>query len=264
MSNLDRFKAALEDLAKRGRELEVALTVECSPKLKAELKAGAKDGKETPRKLPDFNRAYQSWYTEALALVKQVIPDRLSDFIAHYEAPRGRKELTAASYRIQDCLQGLQVSRGDWVVVARSAGLPHIQAQVEIVKAATARFESALFDIRQIVQADLFDSEIDAARALSKHGFARAAGAMAGVVLEHHLTQICKNRALTVTKKNPGISVLNDTLKNAEVIDVPQWRGIQRLGDIRNLCDHPKGTDPSKEQIDDLLDGVAKIVKTVF
>jgi hypothetical protein len=92
----------------------------------------------------------------------------------------------------------------------------------------------------------------------------RAAGAIAGVVLEHHLTQVCANRALKVAKKHPGISVLNDTLKNGNVIGVPEWRGIQRLGDLRNLCDHPKGADPTPEQIEDLLDGVAKVTKTVF
>jgi hypothetical protein len=35
------------------------------------------------------------------------------------------------------------------------------------------------------------------------------------------------------------------------------------MGDIRNLCDHGKDKDPSKEQISDLLDGVDKILKTI-
>jgi len=56
---------------------------------------------------------------------------------------------------------------------------------------------------------------------------------------------------------------LNDALKNASVLEIAQWRFIQHLGDIRNLCDHHKGADPTKEQVDDLINGVAKIVKTV-
>ena len=45
-----------------------------------------------------------------------------------------------------------------------------------------------MFDIRQLVQADLFDSELDAADELGKKKFTRAAGALAGVVLERHLS----------------------------------------------------------------------------
>ena len=62
-----------------------------------------------------------------------------------------------------------------------------MQQQTEIVRAAKARFESSLFDIKATAQADLFDSEIDASAELNKNGFARGAGAIAGVVLEGHL-----------------------------------------------------------------------------
>jgi hypothetical protein len=114
------------------------------------------------------------------------------------------------------------------------------------------------------VQADLFDSELDAAKELAKNNFTRAAGALAGVVLERHLAQVSDDHGIKVTKKNPTISDLNDALKDADVIDVPQWRFIQHLADIRNLCDHSRKTEPSPEQVDDLLAGVAKITKTVF
>ena len=48
------------------------------------------------------------------------------------------------------------------------------------------------------------------------------------------------------------------------VIDVPTWRQIQRLGDIRNLCDHNKGREPTKKELEELVDGVEKITKTLF
>ena len=54
--------------------------------------------------------------------------------------------------------------------------------QVHILSAVENRFESSLFDMRQLVQADLFDSELDAAKQLLQNGFNRASGAMAGVV----------------------------------------------------------------------------------
>jgi hypothetical protein len=67
-----------------------------------------------------------------------------------------------------------------------------------------------------------------------------------------------------VTKKDPSISDLNDLLKSADVFDVPQWRSVQFLADIRNLCDHDKKVEPTVGQVTDLIAGVEKITKTVF
>jgi hypothetical protein len=84
------------------------------------------------------------------------------------------------------------------------------------------------------------------------------------VVLERHLAEVCGNHAIKVGKKDPTISDLNDALKAANIIEVPQWRFIQHLGDLRNLCDHNKATEPTAEQADDLIEGVRKITKTLF
>jgi hypothetical protein len=138
------------------------------------------------------------------------------------------------------------------------------RTQLAILKSVESRFESTLFDIRQLFQADLFDSELDAARELLKHNFVRGAGAISGVVLEKHLSQVATNHNITNRKKNPSISDFNNLLKNGGVLDTPSWRQIQRLGDIRNLCDHNKEREPSKEEVEELVDGVEKFTKTLF
>ena len=125
------------------------------------------------------------------------------------------------------------------------------------------RFESSLFDIRTLVQADLFDNGLDAADDLNNKGFSRGAGAIAGVVLEGHLATIGENHELSVPK-NPTISKLNDLLKDKGVLDIPTWRFVQHLGDLRNLCDHKRDDDPTKQQMQELIEGVRKITKTVF
>ena len=144
------------------------------------------------------------------------------------------------------------------------AAIPLFYQQLSIVKSIRERFQSSLFDIRQLAQADLFDSELDAAKELAKNKFTRAAGAVAGVVLERHLKEVCGNHGITVRKKNPQISDLNDLLKGENIIDIPQWRSIQHLGDLRNLCAHDKKSEPTAAQIEDLLAGVAKVTKTIF
>ena len=268
MSNLDRYKKDLESLITTGQQLEISIRAECYPerfKSQVKKKFGA-EAEEVIAALPPFATTYQRWYSEAKALIRQLLPDRLADFVRYYEKPKTRKNITYESYRIEDFLQGLSVTRG-WEkekVVGPEAAILHFRQQLAILKAVRTRFESSLFDIRKLVMADLFDSELDAAAELAKKKFLRAAGAVAGVVLEKHLAQVCSNHSVAISKKAPSISDLNNLLKAANVVDVPQWRFIQHLGDIRNLCDHNKTKEPTAEQVADLIAGVAKTLKTLF
>jgi hypothetical protein len=75
---------------------------------------------------------------------------------------------------------------------------------------------------------------------------------------------VCGNHSVKIAKKSPVISDLNNALKDANVIDIPTWRFVQHLADIRNLCDHDKKKDPTPEQVNDLIDGVMKTTKTLY
>lgn len=267
-TNLDRFKADLERLLQFGKNLELSMEYECHEEAfeEAAKKAyGKKKADEFLKALPPFRTEYQRWYSESLAFLRQVLPDRAGDFTRYYEKPKSRKEIDFESYRIEDYLQGLRVTQGyqKEVVVDSSAAIPQFRQQLAILKAAEARFNSSLFEIRQLVQADLLDSELDAADVLAKHKFIRAAGAVAGVVVEKHLSQVCSDHNVAISKKNPTINDFNEALKAANVIDVPQWRFIQHLADIRNLCDHGRA-EPTLEQVSDLLAGARKTTKTVL
>ena len=246
------------------------MAFECSPERvrKAIEKAHGDKTDQFLKRMPSFSNTYQSWYSEAKAVIRQLLPDRLSDFVRLYEKPKSRKEITIENYTIEDYLQGLVVTRGVGLqketLVDPSAALRKFQQQLAILGSVKERFESSLFDIRQLVQADLFDSELDAAKELAKKRFVRAAGALAGVVIERHLAQVCDSHQIKIAKKDPGISDLNDLLKQADVISLPDWRFIQHLADIRNLCDHNKATEPTLEEVYDLIAGVAKVIKATF
>jgi hypothetical protein len=82
--------------------------------------------------------------------------------------------------------------------------------------------------------------------------------------LEKHLAQVCTNHKIGTKKQHPTISDFYELLKTNGTIDVPVWRQLQRLADIRNLCDHNKHRDPTKEEVGELIDGVDKISKTLF
>lgn len=273
LTNLEKYRKDLDQLIADGEMLHNAIQLECYPEefekyVKKILKREYSPRKFSyfKKKLPSFKGKYQVWYSESLAIIKILLPDRINDFTKYYEKPKNRKEIKYSNYVIEDYLQALRVTRG-WdkeEVVGPAAAIPQFHQQLNILRSVKRRFESSLFDIKQLVQADLFDSELDAARELNKKGFARGAGAIAGVVLEGHLSQVCEKHKIKVTKKKSTINDFNQPLKDNDVIEMKDWRFIQHLADLRNLCDHKKKKEPTREDIKELINGVEKIIKTIF
>ena len=86
----DKFANQLEQLIRLGELLHIAMQYECYPdEVKRQVRdvMDSKEAEKYLKSLPDFKSEYQSWYSEAKALVKQILPDRLSDFVSHYEYP---------------------------------------------------------------------------------------------------------------------------------------------------------------------------------
>jgi hypothetical protein len=268
--NMEKYKKDIDELVKQGNALYFSMFKEDSQKsledLKEQLKKRGTDDKGAEKiikDLPTFKLEYQAWYSEALSCLSQLMPERVTDFTEYYRPQKDRKQVTYENYRIADYLDSLQVRRGNQIVVNTNAAISKMRQQQSIVEGLKRKFESSLFDIKKMVQADLLDSELESAGELLKHGYARAAGALVGVALEAHLAQIAADHKLKI-KNNPSINDYNDILKNASVIDIPTWRRIQFLADLRNLCDHKKQSEPTKEQIEDLIMGTQKIIKTIF
>jgi len=260
-TNLSKYQEDLDRLIDHGQLLYYSLALELNVVEERSKKQLLKifEGKE----LPSFKKEYEAWYSEAMQVIKQVIPDRFQDFIRLYK-PDKRKEINFLTYTISDHILGLTTRQYGEVIADGTAAVPKFEQQLSILKSAKRKFESSLFDIRQILQAELFDNELDSARELHKKGFLRGAGAIAGVVLETHLAQVCQNHSISIRKKHPAINDYNEKLKAHEVIDVPSWRRIQHLADLRNLCDHKKKREPTPEDIDELINGVEKVCKSIF
>ncbi len=268
MKNIEKYKDDLKLLIDKGDKLNISINYECYPdRIKEQIKEAFKEENKVNdfiKKIFPFNKEYQMWYSESLVLIKQILPDRLNDFVRLYEKPKTRKSIEYGNYVMEDYLQSLTVRNGHDKKVGPEAAISQFEQQLNILKSIERRFESTLFDIRQLVQADLFDNELEAAKELNKNKFARGAGAIAGVILEKHLGQVLTNHNLKSTKKNSSISDFNDILKTANVYDTPTWRKIQHLGDIRNLCDHNKTREPKQEEVEELIIGVDAIIKTVY
>ena len=264
-SNIETYKAELTALIKSGAEMQLDLTYQ---QLAERRSLNKKEEEKKTEYFGTFDREYQRWYTQASAIVRQLLPDRTTEFNSLYLSDPKRKTINNITYSIQDWVNGIRAGRqliddnklyDDIGVVGRK-----LSTQLKILESVEARFESKLMDISGIVQADLFDTELESARELLKRGFLRGAGAIAGVVLEKHLLHVASQRNIKVPKRHPNISDLNDLLKDGDVVDIPVWRQIQRLADIRNLCSHNKNRPPTDEEVVELIEGVDKVAKTVF
>ena len=201
-----------------------------------------------------FVGEYEVWYSLSRRVIRDVLPERESDFVSQYDDgtsdPKDRKRISH------------YLARVDAGALWAEELLSRFRIQKGILDAAQVVLGSRLASIADTLHADLFDSELDAARALCDLGFERPAGMMAGVVLESHLTSVCERRKLPIDPK-PRLSTLMKRLKDARVVDLATWRRTQHLADLRNKCAHKSQSEPTAEEVIELIDSVAKVVKTI-
>jgi len=265
-NNPEQIKADVKRLHTQGVNLLNALRDEQFPELMEQHFTNVlkKNYQEFKKGLPVFKSAYHPWYSEAMAVVKVLLPLRYSDFVGFYEKPKSRKEINTDNYVIADYFSETVVTAGfdKKVIAGPDAAIPAFEQQFHLIAAVLQTLDSSLLDIRREVQAGLLDAELDKAALLVKNKQLRAAGAIAGIALEKHLEQVCERRQIKVTRKT--IADLNEILKKNEIIDFPDYRHIGLLSDIYLLCVQNKKREPEIAEVADLINGTDKVIKTVF
>lgn len=210
---------------------------------------------------------YQEWYTEACFVIKQIMPDRLQEFTGYYDSKihyMQLEDISPFNYSICDYLSGLRLtSNGEDLFDHQNAAFMKFLRQSTILKAAQEVLNSSLKDMNEVLRAELYDNELLKARDLHENNYLRPAGIIAAVVLEGHLRSVCLNNNVEITKKDPTIAVYNDALKKHGIIDTKNWRWIQVLGDIRNICGHNTGREPTADEVLELIDGVDKAIRII-
>jgi len=193
----------------------------------------------------EFKLDYQDWYSSCCALLERNYnKERTSEFKSEYE--KNIKIILSANYITQD---------------AEYEFIDSFKHQASILNALPLYLEHKLSVMELTVASILMDDELLEAEYLIKKGFIRAAGALAGVVLERHLKMLCdKNDQKLKYPKNATISKLSDILKDNNLLDIPEWRKIQYLGDIRNKSDHDKKVEPKKEEVTELISKVKEMI----
>ena len=175
-SNLEKYKADLANLIKIGSKMQLDLTYRHLVDTKD---LDEKESKLAKKLNGTFEKEYQRFYTEAHAVIRQLIPARLDEFEKLYKGESRRKDIDQVTFHIQDWLNGVRagtnIHTGEKRFNDFAAVSMRFSTQLAILQAVESRFESSLYDIKQLVQADLFDSELGSAEELIKKGFLRGA-----------------------------------------------------------------------------------------
>lgn len=211
-----------------------------------------------------FQHEYQKWYSKTLKVVEFLGKDRFQEFKSYYEIDPKRKTMGYGNYYIQDYLKGVGPNRWNTPDFdTKEETLKNVYNQYTILISINDRIDSILSDIKTNLLIELQDTELETAKSLLKVNI-RSSGVIAGVILESYLSSVTDNHSLTLSKRNPTLSDFNEVLKNNNIIDTTVWRKISYLGDIRNICAHKKDSEPTKEQVEELIAGVNWVTKNVF
>ena len=197
-------------------------------------------------------------------MIELLGPDRVDEFRGYYRIDPKRKVTYSTNYVIQNYVKGIsaRMNYDEPLWDIHQVVSIRVLNQFQILSSLKARLGSVIADVRGHLLAEIEDEELDVARKLLKVNL-RAAGAVGGIVLESHLQRVATNHDVKIAKKDPTISDLNDPLKKAGVYDLPTWRKVQHLTDLRNLCDHKKNREPTEAEVIELISGVTSVVKNV-
>ena len=130
-SNITKYQKDIESLSQRGRLLLFGLYNELGKEYK--IPENMPEKERMLFKSLTFLDKYNSWYNEALIVVKQLMPERLIDFISYYKIEK-RKDIDYETYTISDYLINLRVTQGARVLVDTSSVLNKYTQQYYIVE----------------------------------------------------------------------------------------------------------------------------------
>lgn len=113
-----------------------------------------------------------------------------------------------------------------------------------------------LNSLRNLVQAEVFGSELDQARELLSTGYVSAAAVIAGVVLETTVRNLCTDHDLDHGK----LDKMNADLAKASVYNSLQQKRITAMAAIRNSAAHGKTGEFNTGDVKGMIDDVERFL----
>lgn len=109
---------------------------------------------------------------------------------------------------------------------------------------------------RSLIQAEVFDSELEQATELLNNGYHSAAAVIAGVVLETTVRQMCEAEGVAHGK----LDKMNSDLAKVGRYNVLVQKQVTALADLRNKAAHGHNDQFSKEDVKRMIAEVSRFV----
>lgn len=113
-----------------------------------------------------------------------------------------------------------------------------------------------LNSFRNLVQAEVFGTELDQARELLSGGYSSPAAVVAGVVLETSLRQLCIDKGISIGK----LDKMNADLAKAGTYNLLVQKRITALADIRNNAAHGHPEQFKDSDVSDMISYVESFI----
>ena len=143
MDNLSKYKKDYEDLCDLGINLQFGFMYENREDVKfISSYSGLNEKQKAAGKKYCFSMFYHGWYNEGLRLIKQLMPERLEDFIHCYSTVK-KKDMTVT---IEDYLVNASFRSRDNTVYGAPMAYAKFNQQLMIILSLKNCFESSLIN----------------------------------------------------------------------------------------------------------------------
>lgn len=109
---------------------------------------------------------------------------------------------------------------------------------------------------RSLIQAEVFDSELEQAQELLRLGYKTPAAVVAGVVLETALRELCDQKEICHGK----LDKMNADLFKSGKYNKLQQKRITALADIRNSAAHGKSNEFSETDVESMIQDIERFL----
>ena len=133
-----------------------------------------------------------------------------------------------------------------------------------ILKAAKDDYvNDQLFELRQIIEAEVFDDFLEQAEHLLSSGYYQPAAVVAGCVLEDGLRKLCDKHGITLASK-PKMDSMNADLAKAGVFSKLVQKRLTTLADLRNKAAHGEWNEFSSDDVKEMVVAVRRFMQEHF
>jgi hypothetical protein len=115
-----------------------------------------------------------------------------------------------------------------------------------------------LTSLKVLIEADIFDTELEQAKELLTSKYKLAAAVIAGIVLETALRSLCDKANIPHGK----LTKMNEDLTKAGVYNKFQQKSITALADIRNSAAHGKDSEFTHENVENMIRDIESFLST--